>query len=219
VVGVSLRRHHRVLVLGFAVLAALAIVLNGSRTSSATFSTVSQTSVYGRADLTSDWLDLLSDESDPGRGGYAPRRHVPPWNPPVYAAEGRGEGLTVDLGDYPDYKADFALPRVFTLVTPPEFPGSGIGQITVTATLFPDASGIQPLRRVTITPLSGTGNQANATMIPGQRYQLNAFIRSKRNFQVGTTYYPRVRITVTFTGSPANYYYYDIPMAFTDAGA
>lgn len=201
-----------------AALAALAIALNGSRTSSATFTTVSQSSVYGRADRTSDWLNVLSHYTDPGQGGYAVRRLVPPPNPPQYAAEGSGEGLTVDLGDYPDYKADFALPRVFTLVTPPAFPDTNIGSVTVTATLFPDPGGAQPLRRVTITPLSGIGNQATATMTANQKYQLNVTVRSKRNFVVGQTYVPRVRITVTFTGSPANYYFYDIPMAFTDLG-
>jgi hypothetical protein len=197
-------------------LAAMSAAIRHVQSSSATFTTVSQTAVYGRADRTSDWLDLLSHYTDPGQGGYAPRRLS---SPAMYAAEGRGEGLTVDLGGYPDYKADFQLSRVFTLVTPAAFPDTTIGQVTVTATLFADPSGVQPLRRVTITPLSGAGNQASATMTVGQKYQLNVLIRSKRNFQVGRTYYPRVVVTVTFTGSPANYYSYDITMAFTDAGA
>ena len=200
----------------FVALAAAAVGIHGVQTSSATFTTMSQTVVQGRADLTSDWLRLWSQGTDPvGLTGYATRRLSVPLVP---AAEGSGEGLAVDLGGYPDYKQDFVLTRVFTLETPAAFPDPAIDQVTVTATLIADESGRQPLRKVTLTPLSGNGNQATATLTAGQRYQLNLTVRSKRNLEVGATYFPHVVISVTFAGAPGNYYVYDIPLAFMDAG-
>lgn len=207
---------------GLLLLAALtvtAVGVRGSDTSSATFTTTSETFVRGYVDRTSDWLALYSQGTDPGDPpltDYATRRLS---DPLVLAAEGEGEELTVDLGGYPDYKQDFPLTRVFTLVTPAAFPDPDIDEVTVRASLLPDPGGAQPLRSPTIRDLNGVGNQATVTLGTGQTRQFNVTVRSKRNLVVGRTYYPHVVITVTFTGGPANYYYsYDIPMAFTDAG-
>jgi len=205
--------------LGLAALVALTVVATGTRGvrgSSATFTTTSQSGIFARTEQTSDWVRLWSEHTDPARlGGYAVRRLS---NPLVPAAESSNESLTVDLGGYPDFKQDFDLRRVFTLETPSAFPDQAITQITVTATLYADPSGAQPLRKVTLTPPTGVGNQSSVTLGTSQKYQLNVTVRPKRNFQIGATYYPRVVVAVTFTGSPANYYFFDIPMAFTDAG-
>jgi hypothetical protein len=193
-----------------------AAVTPGVRRSAATFTTTSHTGISARTEQTSDWLRVWSQSTDPAHlGNYATRRLSSPLVP---AAESSNESLSVDLGGYPDLKQDFDLKRVFTLETPSTFPDPGITQITVAATLYADPGGAQPLRKVTLTPTSGAGNQTTVTLGTGQQYQLNVTVRSKRNFEVGTTYYPHVVITVTFTGSPANYYYFDVPMAFTDAG-
>jgi hypothetical protein len=205
--------------LGFVMLVGLAALAAGlvrMQTSSATFTTASLTGLRAQADTAGDWVHLYSQATDPaGLTAYANRRLSDPLVP---AAEGQDEGLTIDLGGYPDFKQDFVLERVFTLETPAVFLDPGITQVTIIATLLADPSGVQPLRKLTITGLDGVGNQVSATLGPGQKRQFNVTVRSKRNFDVGTTYHPCVRLALSIAGSPAGYYVYEIPLALTDAG-
>jgi hypothetical protein len=208
------RRCSGLLVAGLialSVLAGLAAEARRTGSSSATFTTMSQSAIRARADHVHDWLRLYAEDTDPGGlTGYAIRRLS---DPPVPCASGQDELLVVDLGAYRSTGAPVAVERVITLMAPAPLP-DGITSVTVTATLLPDpASGLQPLQKAEISTLTGAKAGNPVTLAAGQQLQLNLRVRPKADMALGVPYYPLVRLTVTFTGSAVDYYVYEVPMA------
>lgn len=214
-------RRAAVYVLGLGALAALAVgAVLGSvvRTSSAAFTTTSASTLEATADHVHDWLRVYSQTTDPdGLTGYALRRVPVPPGPP--AATGMDEGLAVDLGGFPDANVTFTFNRVFTIKTPPAFPGAGVTQVTVAVSITPDAAtGEQPLRNARLSAVGATGGSTSLALGPGQKRQFNVQVRMRSRFQLGRSYSPHVILTVTWAGGPAGYYVYDYPIVVTDAG-
>jgi hypothetical protein len=165
-----------------------------------------------------DWLHVYAEYTDPGGlTGYAIRRLS---SPPTPAASGQDDGIVVDLGGFPDANKTFDFPRTITIMTPTAFPETSVTQVRVAATLAPDpTTGDQPLRQVRIGAIGNTGGAATVTMTAGQQLQVNVSVRARKQFVLGQTYYPSVVLTLSYTGSPADYFVYEIPMAVTDAGS
>jgi hypothetical protein len=208
------RRRQLLLVAGLvalSVLAGLAAEARRTGSSSATFTTTSQSAIRARADHVHDWLRLYAQDTDPGGlTGYAIRRLS---NPPVPCASGQDEAIAVDLGAYRSTGAPVAADRVITLTAPAPLP-DGITSVTVTATLLPDpATGIQPLQKAEISTLTGGRAGNPVTLLAGQQLQLNLRVRPKAEMPLGVPFYPLVRLTVTFPGSALDYYVYEVSMA------
>jgi hypothetical protein len=214
----SSRRPIGIALATMALLALLATSLRGVGESSAVFTTASQSRLEATAERASAWLRVYSQTTDPdGLGGYALRRVQIPPGPP--AAAGMDEGLTVDLGGFPDSNTTFTFNRVFTIKTPAAFPDLGVPQVTVTVSLAPDqTTGEQPLRTARLNTVGAAGGAVTVTIGPNQKRQFNVQVRARTRFQLGRTYYPHVILTVAWAGGPANYYVYDYPVAVTDAG-
>lgn len=194
-------------------LAGLAVESRETGSSSATFTTTSQSAIRARADHVHDWLRLYAQDTDPGGlTGYAIRRLS---DPPVPCASGQDELMVVDLGGFRSTGAPVTLKRVVTLMAPSPLPDD-ITSVTVTAALLPDpASGLQPLQRVDISNLNGAKAGNPVTLLPGQQLQINLRVRGKAEMTPGVPYYPSVQLEVTFPGSAVAYYVYEISMAVT----
>ncbi len=192
-------------------LAGLAVESRETGSSSATFTTTSQSAIRARADHVHDWLRLYAQDTDPGGlTAYAVRRLS---DPPVPCASGQDESLVVDLGAFRSTGAPVTLDRVITLMAPSPLP-DGITSVTVGATLLPDpVTGLQPLQKAEISTLTGAKAGNPVTMVPGQQLQLNLRVRPKADMALGVPHYPLVQLTVTFTGSAVDYYVYEVPMA------
>lgn len=205
-------------VLALLLLAVATVLAVATRQSAAVFTTTSQSRLEATADRVSGWLHAYSEATDPdGLGAYALRRVQTPPGPP--AAEGMDEGLTVDLGGFPDANATFTFDRVLTIATPAAFPDPSVAQVTVTVGRLPDpATGDQPLRSARLSAVGATGGNVTVTLGPGQKRQLNVQVRVRARFELGRTYYPHVLLTLTWPGGPAGYYVYDYPVAVTIAG-
>jgi hypothetical protein len=208
---------------GLIALAALAVLAGTSAlvlVSAAAFTATSTVNVAAKAGDITGLLHLYTQASpsgtDPdGLNGYALRRVQTP--PAPLAASGQDAGIIVNLGGFPDANGTFTFNRVFTVRTL-TFP-AGVSQITVTVSTLPDpASGDQPLQNVRLSNLNLSGSATTVTMTAGQKRQLNLQVRSRKRFALGTTYYPRVVLTATYTGGPAAYYRCEILVAVTDAG-
>jgi hypothetical protein len=213
---VTLRAPHRLFFSGLLVLVwlgAIAGSVGQTGSSSATFTTASESAIRARADHVHDWLRLYAQDTDPGGlTGYAIRRLS---DPPAPCASGRDEQIAVDLGAYLSTGAPVTAARVITLMTPSSFP-DGIAQVNVTAAILPDPlTGMQPLQKAEIRTLDGARAGATLTVGPGRQYQLDLRVRPKADMPLGVPYYPMVRLTVTFTGSAVDYYVYEIPMTVT----
>lgn len=211
----------RTWLLRLAALAGLvAVAATAAVATRASYTTGSTVGVRASADSASSWLHLYSQSTDPdGLGGYALRRVQWPPGPP--AAEGMDEGLTVDLGGFPDKNRSFVFDRVFTIKTPATFPDPAVTAVTVTVTRLPDpGSGDQPLGAAAISAIGGSGGQTVVTLGPGAKQQVNVTVRARKRFQLGYTYLPVVRLSLSFSGGglPSGYYRYDIPVAVTDVG-
>lgn len=198
-------------------LALLAVASLAVGASGAWFHSQSDSYMSVQAAHVRDWVHLYAQDTDPGGlTGYAIRRLS---SPPTPAASGQDEAIAVDLGGFPDKNRTYDFPRTITIMTPAVFPEAGVTQVTVVATLAPDpTTGDQPLSRVRIGAVGNAGGAATVTMTPGRQMQVNIRVGAKKRFVLGQTYYPRVVLTLSFTGGPTGYFVYEIPMAVTDAG-
>lgn len=199
--------------------ASVAGVVEHARSSTASYTTSSESSVTASADTTSGWLNVFSETTDPqGQIDYARRRDVN-GVPGVLAATGLDGSLAVDLGDFPDKNATFAFARVFSIRTPDDFPDPSVGQVTVTVTMLPDpTTGDNMLQTPSLTPFGQTkGGAQTVTLPPATKYQFNVSVKARRKFTLGQTYFPRVRLSLT-VGGLAGYYSYEFPLQVRDAG-
>ena len=203
--------------LGLLALALVAVTSAGIAGSGAWFHSQSDSYMSVQAAHVRDWLHVYAQDTDPGDlTGYAIRRLS---SPPTPAASGQDDAVAVDLGGFPDANQTFDFPRTITIMTPATFPEAGVTQVTVAATLAPDpATGDQPLRQVRIGAIGNTGGTATVTLAAGQQRQVNVTVRTRKQFVLGQTMYPRVVLTLSYTGGPTGYYVYEIPMAYTNVG-
>lgn len=213
----------RVLLLSAALIAVAVLAAAGMQTSSATFTTSSTSTVTASVDKVSNWLYLYSQASlggtDPdGQNGYARSRGLNGVPGPL-AASGLNEDLQVDLGDFPDRNATYSFTRVFSIRTPATFPDGFAGPITVNLTLLPDpVTGDSMLQNGRLTLFGQTsGGGTSVTLAAGTKYQLNVSVRARKRFQLGATYFPRVRLSLTIAGV-ADSFVYELPVQVTDAG-
>ena len=200
-----------------AVLATVGPVAADQRFSSAAFTTTSASTLDASAAHVRDWLHVYAEDTDPGGlTGYAIRRLS---SPPTPAASGEDDAVVVDLGGFPDANQTFDFSRTITIMTPAAFPEAGVTQVTVAVTLAPDpATGDQPLRQVRIGIIGNAGGAATVTMAAGEQRQVNVTVRTRKQFILGQTMYPRVVLTLSYTGGPTGYFAYEIPMAYTNVG-
>jgi hypothetical protein len=176
-------------------------------TSGATFTCSSSSSVEVTADKVQNWLHLYSQSTDPdGLTGYCTQ--APTSNP---AATGMDETLTVNLGSLPKAKQT-TCNRVFTIKTPASFPTGT--SATVTAALVADSgSGAQPVTSFGFANVGTNGTYTNPVSLGvGQKRQFNVRVKPAT---AGTVYYPKVLITVTYSGMTATYYQYTVTLKVT----
>ena len=191
-----------------AALAAVALIAASSvALSRASYTTTSNSAVTASADKASSWLYLYSQASlagtDPdGANGYARRRGVNGVPGPL-AASGLNEAMAVDMGDFPDKKTTMDFDRVFSIKTPATFPDASVGQITMTLIELPDpATGEDLIVNPELTVFGQTTGGAQTVYLTANRkYQLNLGIRSRKRFQLGSSYYPRIVLTLTVAGN------------------
>jgi hypothetical protein len=202
-----------------AVLTAALVAGSAAVVSDASYTTSSGSAVTASVETAAAWLRVYSESTDPqDQTGYARRRGlngVP--GPP--AATGEDDGLAVDLGDFPDKNVTFAFTRVFSIMTPDEFPDPAITQVSVTVTTLPDPDTDDNILRTPILRQFGATNGGGQTVTlgPGDKYQFNVSVRSRKKFDLGHVYYPRVRLSLT-VGGLAGYYSYEFPLQVRDAG-
>jgi len=206
----------RLLILLALVAVALATAAVGF--SLASFTATSETRIGASASRLSDWVHLYSEESDPaGSTIYAHKRTIDGESGTV-AATGQDATLAVDLGGFPDKNKTYPLVTVFSMVTPVQFPDPAVTQVTVSATLVDDVTD-QPLTLPGFTAFGPTGGgPTSVTLGPGQKYQFNVTVKTRKKFTLGHTYWPHVLVDVAWTGVPAGYFQYDVPVSLTDIG-
>jgi hypothetical protein len=205
-------------------LAAVALLAAGAvALSRASYTTSSTSTVAASADKAGNWLYLYSQASlagtDPdGASGYARSRGLNGVPGPL-AASGLSEAIVVDMGDFPDKKITVDFDRVFSIKTPATFPDASVTQITVTLSELPDPATREDLIVNPELTVFGqtTGGVQTVNLTANRKYQLNLGIRSRKRFQLGRSYYPRIVLTLTVAGI-SNYYRYEIPLEVTDAG-
>jgi len=176
-------------------------------TSGASFTGSSDSSLQVTTDKVQNWLHLYSQSADPdGLTGYCTQ--APASNP---AATGMDATLAVNLGMQPAGKQT-TCNRVFTIKTPASFPTGT--SATVTATLVSDAgSGTQPITSFGFANVGTNGTFTNpVTLGAGQKRQANVRVKPGT---AGTVYYPKVLITVTYSGMTATYYQYTVTLRVT----
>lgn len=207
------RRLLILLALGAVALAAAIVTF-----SQASFTATSETLIGASASRTRDWVHLYSEGSDPEKSKiYAHKRTIDGVTGTV-AATGLDATLTVDLGGFPDKNKTFPFVTVFSVVTPAAFPDPAVAQVTVSATLVADLAD-QPLTSPGFTAFGPTGGgPASVTLGPGEKYQFNVTVKTRKKFTLGRVYWPHVIVDVTWTGVPAGYFRYDIPVSVTDVG-
>ena len=184
----------------------------------ASFSSTSETRIGASASRLTDWVRLYSEESDPnGSMIYAHKRTFNGGSGTVMAT-GQDATLAVDMGGFPDKNKTFPFVTVFSVVTPAAFPDPAVTQVTVSATLVADLAD-QPLTSPGFTAFGPTGGgPASVILGPGQKYQFNVTVKTRKKFTLGRVYLPHVLVDVTWTGVPAGYFRYDIPVSVTDVG-
>jgi hypothetical protein len=206
----------RLLILLAVVAVALATAAVGF--SLASFTATSETRIGASASRLSDWVHLYSEESDPASSTiYAHKRTINGGTGTV-AATGQDATLAVDLGGFPDKNKTYPYVTVFSVVTPATFPDTAVTQVTVSATLVDDVTD-QPLTLPGFTAFGPTGGgPTSVTLGPGQKYQFNVTVKTRKKFTLGHTYWPHVLVDVAWTGVPAGYFQYDVPVNLTDIG-
>ena len=207
----------RLLILLAVVAVALATAAVGF--SLASFTSTSETQIGASASQMSDWVHLYSEGTDPVNATIYAHQRTIDGGVGAVAATGQDTTLQVDLGGFP-YKNNLVYPivTVFSVVTPAQFPDPAVTQVTVSATLVADVTD-QPLTLPGFTAFGPTGDgPTSVTLGPRQKYQFNVTVQTRKKFQQGHTYWPHVLVDVAWTGVPAAYLRYDIPVSVTDVG-
>ena len=207
----------RLLILLAVVAVALATAAVGLSLASFTFT--SETRIGASASRTSDWVHLYSEGTDPNQATIYTHKRTINGGSGTVAATGQDTTLQVDLGGFPD-KNNWTYPfvTVFSVVTPAQFPDPAVTQVTVSATLVADVND-QPLTLPGFTAFGPTGDGPTSVALgPGQKYQFNVTVKTRKKFTQGETYLPHVLVDVTWSGVPAGYFRYDIPVSVTDIG-
>lgn len=207
----------RLLILLAVVAVALATAAVGF--SLASFTSTSETRIGASASRLTDWVHLYSEGTDPDHATIYAHKRTIDGGVGTVAATGQDAALQVDLGGFPDKnKWTFPFVTVFSVVTPAQFPDPAVTQITVSATLVDDVTD-QPLTLPGFRAFGPTGDgPTSVTLGPGQKYQFNVTVQTRKKFQQGHTYWPQVLVDVAWTGVPAGYFRYDIPVSLTDIG-
>ena len=201
-----------VLVLAVVCLAAAAHV----RPSAATFTTSSQTDVTATTDSATGWLHLYSQTTDPAHfTAYATQRVQTGIGAPCATGTDRTLGLV--MGGVRSSGTSYRFNRAFTMTTASPFPDAAVTQVTIAATYVADPStGLQPMRDCRFSATNTTGGSASVTVGANTQYQANIRMRMQgTGWVVGRVYYPTLRLTLSWTGGPAGYYVYDIPLSVT----
>ena len=108
---------------------------------------------------------------------------------------------------------------MFTLKTPATFPDSSVTQVTLTATLVADpVSGDQPLATPQLSAFGNTAGVASITMARNTKYQFGVTVNARKQYLLGQTYSPQIVLTLSYTGGPAGYYVWTVPVQLDDAG-
>ena len=186
----------------------------GTGTSGASYTTTSETDLTASAATAGDWLQVFSQATDPdGLTGYARQNDLASQ---PFIAGGAGVDLKIDWGRYDDLNLWFTFSRVLTIKTPTTFPDPTVTQVTVTATLIVDPGGTQPLRKPDLHLVNQAGTTNRVVLGTDQRAQLDIQLRTKKNpWDAGDEFHPRVVLTLTYAGGPADYYVYDFTTELT----
>jgi hypothetical protein len=203
-------------VLGLVVVV-VALLSSSVGSTSASLVDTSKSSVAGGADTVTRYLHVYSQSTDPdGLTGYYSRQGATPAQP---AATGSDFTLSANLGGVglPD---NLTATSVFTVAVVSPLPRS-LANVTVAATLVADAgTGLQPLRKVSITDIDGTSGSASRVLTAGQKVQFTVGIHANGSYPADTQLIPHVLITVTYSGFSTTYYQYDVPVkVYTGTGA
>ncbi len=201
------------LLLVLVVLAAALVDLGVSR---ALYTTSSTTKITATADGASNWLHLYSQSTDPAKlGTYATQRVQTGTG--ALCATGADTSLALAMGGVHNNGTSYTFNRSFTIQTPATFPVTSVTHATIVASYVVDpTTNMQPIRDCRFSTTSGTGGSASVTLAANTKYQANIRMRaSGTGWVVGQTYHPTLCLTVTFTGSPASYYVYNIPLSVT----
>jgi hypothetical protein len=193
-----------------------AVSIAATVVTSASYTTSSVTDVTASAESVASWLHLYSQSTDPdGLGSYATQRVQSGVGP--LCATGGDATLSLVMGGERTTNTTYTFSRVFTLKTATPFPESSVTQVQVAATYVADpTTGKQPIRDCRFSTLTRTRGNASVTLGANTTYQANIRMRMKGSgWEVGRTYRPIVRVTVSWSGGPAGYYVYDIPLAVT----
>ena len=206
----------RLLILLAVVAVALATAAVGF--SLASFTSTSETQIGASASQMSDWVHLYSEGTDPVNATIYAHQRTIDGGVGAVAATGQDTTLQVDLGGFPDKNSAFPFVTVFSVVTPAQFPDPAVTQVTVSATLVDDVTD-QPLTLPGFTAFGPTGGGPTSVALgPGQRYQFNVTVQARKNLVRGQVYWPHVLVDVAWSGVPAGYFRYDIPVSLTDIG-
>jgi len=201
------------------ILAALAVVAAAGASvaaSRASYTTGTQSDITASADSATRWLHLFSQATDPdGLTVYATQRVQTGVGP--LCATGADRTLSLVMGGARTNGTTYTFNRVFTVKTVTAFPVTSVTQVTVTATYIPDPStGLQPIRDCRFSTTTTTGGSNPVSIGVNTKLQANIRMRmTGTGWVVGRTYYPTLRLTVSYTGGPAGYYVYDIPLSVT----
>jgi len=205
-----------VTVFGVAALAALAslvVVVGGTRTSTAAFTTTSQSTLQASALHVHDWLNLYSRDTDPQHdAGYATQV-----GSTLPAATGQDEGIAVDfvIGGSGKYTHSRVLKAMTVAAFPDLTPDPSVTAVTVTVSLTPDpTTGLQPISKygVDVWGAAPTYTKTIAGWGAGVRRQLNLQTKFPgKKFDPGL-YEPSVVLTVTYTGLTTTFFQYTIPV-------
>lgn len=182
--------------------------------SGANFNSRSTTKVAASADATANYLRLWSQGTDPaGLTGYATKTDS---SPAVPAATGSDVALKVAAGGHKNDPGT-TLNRVLTVQAVNPLP-TGVGSITVSASLIADPGGRQPIAGYSLSPTSGTPASPSVSLTAGQKAQLNLTFRLKNTIFPGNNvlYTPIVLITVTHAGYSGNFLSYRVPVGVWD---
>jgi hypothetical protein len=208
---VSLRR-----ILILAALAVIAVVGASVAASRASYTTGSQSDITASAESATSWLHLFSQAADPdGLTTYATQRVQTGIGP--LCATGADRTLSLVMGGVRTNGTTYTFNRVFTIKTVTAFPVTSVTQVTVTASYVADPStGLQPIRDCRFSTTTTTGGSGSVSMGVNAKLQANIRMRMMgTGWVVNRTYYPTLRLTLTWTGGPAGYYVYDIPLSVT----
>lgn len=202
----------RTIALGLAALAALvaaAALATGTPSSTAAFTTASESRLEASAASIGAWLNLYSQDTDPQNdSGYATQvgNSLP-------AATGQDDGMDVffDINT----NGTYTHRQVLKVRTPATFPITGVTSVKVTVSILPDPdSGLQPVSKYGVDAWGGgsTYTKTITGWAAGTQRQLNLQTKFPgKKFGAGL-YEPTVVLSLTYTGFTTTYYQYAIPV-------